>query len=79
VPTLSAVVHGLVASREWDAAPSLPVAFRTSVFGTYELTEITPDQVDTAAVDLAGRGKRKPSRNGTVPAGRPIKGSSVNR
>ncbi len=79
MPTLSTLIEGYVASREWDAATLSRLAFWADQLGSLELTEITADAVDQSLVNLAERGRLKPSSRGTVPSGQPLKGSTVNR
>jgi integrase len=78
--TLKSTVEALIASREWDRATLARLAFWTGEFGHVELVEISPDDVDAALVRLAERGRLRPARGRTtVPAGRPLAGSTVNR
>jgi integrase len=80
MPTLSAVIDGFVASRDhWDAGTLARLEFWVSALGSCELTEITPEQVDDALVTLAERGRLRPSRAGTLPAGKPLAGATINR
>lgn len=80
MPTLSATIDAYVASREWDAATLSRLAFWDESLGSRELSEITADEVDTAIVRLAERGRLKPRRGKeTLAAGSPLAGSTLNR
>jgi integrase len=80
MPTISMVIEGYVASREWDAATLSRLAFWGEQFGDRTLTDINPDEVDAAVVDLAQRGKLRGVRNGdTIPTGKPLAPSTINR
>jgi integrase len=80
MPTLSDTVAAFVAAREYDKSTLSRLGFWAEQFGARELTEITPDDVDAALVRLAERGRLKPTRGQTTqPAGRPLKGSTLNR
>lgn len=80
MPTLIATIDALVASRELDVATLGRLAFWVEALGDKELAEITPDDVDAALVRLAERGCMRPRRGkDTQTAGRPLKGSTLNR
>jgi hypothetical protein len=49
------------------------------VLGKHEIIDITPDDVDSAMVQLAGRGRLKGGRMVTTPLGKPLAGSTTNR
>jgi integrase len=78
--TLSAVVDAFVASREHDRATLGRLAFWVECLGSRELSAIAPDEIDTALVRLAERGRLVPRRgHDTAPAGIALAGSTTNR
>ena len=80
MPTLNDTIEAFIASRDFDRATLARLAFWSDSLGDYELTDITPDLVDTALVQLAERGRLLPRRGAeTVPVGAPLAGSTINR
>lgn len=78
--TLATVVEAFVASREYDRATLARLNFWVQEFGTRELADISPEEVDAAVGRLAERGRLQPRRNGvTQPKGAPLAGSTLNR
>jgi integrase len=78
--TLSMVIDGMIASREWDAATLSRLKYWYDVFGSKDIANITPDEVDTALVSLAKRGKMRPTRGGQCKSsGESLAPSSFNR
>jgi integrase len=73
------VVEALIASREWDQATLSRLAYWTHLLGQKELAAITADEVDAALVTLAERGRMKGGKMMTTAAGKPLKGSTINR
>lgn len=79
MPTLSETVRGYIASRELDSGALPRLRYWVDALGERELAEITIDDVDAALVALARRERMRPSRTGTVPTGKPLEGSTLNR
>ena len=80
MPTLKDTIDAFVASREVDRSTLGRLAFWDQQLGQFELSAITPDQVDEALVRLAERGRLSPIRGKeTTAAGVPLKGSTQNR
>lgn len=80
MPTLATVVDGYVASNEFDQGTLSRLAYWVEAFGDKQLTDITPDDVDTAVVLLSERGKLRGGRGlATERAGKPLAGSTLNR
>jgi hypothetical protein len=78
--TLSMVIDGLVASREWDASTLSRLKVWNDLLGDKDITGITPDEVDESLTLLAQRGKMKPTRGGPCrPSGEPLSPSTFNR
>lgn len=75
----SVVVEAFIASRELDRASLTRLAFWTDTLGNLEVASITPDDVDTALLRLAERGRLLGGRRATSTAGKPLAGSTVNR
>ena len=75
----SSVVEAFVASREFDQATLSRLAFWVDALGNMEVAAITPDDVDSALVRLAGRGRLKGGKRPTQAAGTPLAGSTINR
>ncbi|MBL0141027.1 MAG: tyrosine-type recombinase/integrase [Betaproteobacteria bacterium] len=73
------VVEAYIASRELDAASLSRLAFWTDALGNRELATLTPDDIDTALVRLAERGRLIGGKRDTAAAGKPLAGSTVNR
>lgn len=80
MPTLQDTVAAFLAARDFDKATISRLAFWNERLGDRELLDITPDDVDSALVALASRGRLKPTRgHQTVRTGKPLAGSTVNR
>ncbi|NEX15729.1 MAG: site-specific integrase [Halochromatium sp.] len=78
--TLDVVIDAFVASREFDKATLARLRFWSEQFGTKELVDITPEDVDNALVVLAERGRLQPLRNQpTQASGKPLSGATINR
>jgi hypothetical protein len=78
--TLAAVIDALVASREFDRATLGRLAFWTDALGDWELSAITPEDVDDALVRLAERGRLSSRRGKQIrTASAPLAGSTFNR
>jgi len=73
------VTEAFLASREWDQATLSRLAFWTDVLGEKEIAAITPEDIDTALVRLAERGRMKGGKLATTACGKPIAGSTLNR
>ncbi len=79
MPTLSETIRGYIASRELDSGALPRLQYWVDGLGERELSEISIDDVDATLVALARRGRLRPSRTGTEPTGKPLKGSTLNR
>lgn len=78
--TLDVVIDAFVASREFDKATLARLRFWSEQFGTKDLADISPDDVDAALVALAERGRLQPLRNQPTQAtGKPLSGATINR
>jgi integrase len=75
----STVADAFVASREWNQATLSRLAFWVEVIGQMEMTDITPDDIDAALVQLAERGRLKGGKRSTRAIGAPLAGATVNR
>ncbi len=76
----STVVEAFVASHELDRATLSRLAFWNEALGNMELATITADNIDTALLQLAERGRLKGGRRiPTATAGKPLEGSTINR
>ena len=74
------VVEAYVASRELDQASLSRLAFWVDVLGEKEIAAINADDIDSALLKLAERGRLKAGKGMTTEAlGKPLAGSTVNR
>lgn len=73
------VVEAFIASHELDRASLSRLAFWTEALGNMELATITVDNIDSALLRLAERGRLKGGKRITAAAGKPLAGSTVNR
>ncbi|HYC38053.1 MAG TPA: site-specific integrase [Usitatibacter sp.] len=73
------VVEAYIAAHELDRASLTRLAFWTKHLGTKEVAAITPDDIDTAMLKLAERGRLQGGKLATSAAGKPLAGSTVNR
>ena len=73
------VAEAFVASREWDQATLSRLAFWCDVLGPRDIATITPEDIDTALVQLAERGRLKGGKASTAAAGKPLARSTINR
>ena len=80
MPTLKETTAAFVAAREFDKATLARLDFWVGQFGDCELTEVLPDDIDSALVVLAERGRLKVGPNGqAVRAGKPLAPATINR
>jgi len=78
--TLSALIDAFVASHHVDAAAMCRLEFWNHAIGAKTLTEITEEDVDSALISLAERGRLVPRRGqASEKAGKPLSGATLNR
>ena len=75
----STVVEAFVASRKFDQATLSRLAFWVEHLGALEVSAITPEDIDTALVRLAERGRLVGGKRPTKASAQPLAGSTVNR
>jgi integrase len=73
------VVEAFVASRELDQATLSRLAFWVDALGEKEIGAITADDIDTALLKLAERGRLIAGKRDTARSGKPLAGSTINR
>lgn len=80
MPTLKTVVDGFVCQRDYDNATLGRLQFWVDHLGDKQLADITDNDVDSALIQLAERGRLRAGRGlRTERAGQPLAGSTLNR
>lgn len=79
MPTFRETVAAFVGSREFDSGTIGRLHWWTEQLGDTPLTEVTPDMVDDAIVNLTQRGKLKVVKGQRVATGQPIGPATLNR